>query len=765
MKIHEDLLIIKTGKNMTAVSTFKNFSNWITNCNLDTILNDIKQGKYEEQISKIRSLLKLDKKEEADFLKKQLDGFTTSGTFDNGRTANEIVSYSGFLILDIDNLTEQQLQHTIKTARVAPYTYACFVSPSGSGLKIIVQVDSKKEVHKEAFKQAAEYYEQALDVEIDASGSDLSRLCFMSYDPECFLKKDADFFNVVAKIKDKPTIKFVSKQYHNNPQNDFEKHLKAIEDTATDITCNYANWRDIGFAISAEFGEAGRDYFDRISRFHSSYNQKDCDEQYTKCLNANGTGISISTFYYFVKQANIDLVNETPIYALETNDIEENQKLPTFPDSLYPQLPLFLQNVVFPSESNQEKDMLLLGALTAMSACFPKLYGIYGGDKVYSNLFLFVTAPASAGKGKLKQCKKLVHPIHKALREEAKFLRNDYDSEMAIYNKDKTKDFSLVKPKSPPEKMLFIPANNSTTGLFQLMAENEDRGIIFETEGDTLSQAFKSDYGNYSDGFRKAFHHETITYYRRTDKEFVEMENPCLSAVLSGTPRQVITLMPNAENGLFSRFIFYYLDIDADWIDVFAHSSSDGIDAHYKTLGDEFYKFYNLLKLNPEIKINVSETQSKSFFNYFSKTQTKYINIQSDEYIATVRRMGLIAFRFAMIFTALRIMEDGDITKERECSDIDFNNAIEMVTVLIKHSSKVFSTLPTDNKTIKFKNKKEMFLENLPYQFSRQDFLDIALKLEINIKTAEGYITQFVSKGLLIRQFQNNYRNPAKKAA
>src|SRR5690554_8197541 len=88
--------------------------------------------------------------------------------------------------------------------------------------------------------------------------------------------------------------------------------------------------------------------------------------------------------------------------------------------------------------------------------------------------------------------------------------------------------------------MLFIPANNSSTGAYQLLGDSDGRGLIFETEGDTLAHAFKSDYGNYSDGFRKAFHHETISYYRRTDREFVDIESPCLSTVLSGTPKQEI---------------------------------------------------------------------------------------------------------------------------------------------------------------------------------------------------------------------------------
>src|SRR5690606_28751057 len=118
--------------------------------------------------------------------------------------------------------------------------------------------------------------------------------------------------------------------------------------------------------------------------------------------------------------------------------------------------------------------------------------------------------------------------------------------------------------------------------------DNEGRGIIFETEGDTLSNAFKSDHGNYSDGFRKAFHHESISYYRRTGHEFVEIDKPCISTVLAGTPMQVATLIPNAENGLLSRFIFYYMNSEPVWTDVFAPAKENGLDEHFNQLGAEF---------------------------------------------------------------------------------------------------------------------------------------------------------------------------------
>jgi hypothetical protein len=440
--------------------------------------------------------------------------------------------------------------------------------------------------------------------------------------------------------------------------------------------------------------------------------------------------------------------------------IETKEEMPTFSDALYDTIPDFLKEVVHPSSSDEERDIMLLGTLTAFSACFPNLFGIYDEHKVYSNLYLFVTAPASAGKGKLNQVKQLVTPIHKLHREQAKTLQQQFDEETASYNMNKGKNESLEKPSQPPERMLFIPANNSATGAYQLISDNEERGLMFETEVDTMAQAFKSDYGYYSDGFRKAFHHETISYYRTTDREYVDIEKPCLSTVLSGTPKQIATLIPNAENGLFSRFIFYYMNIKPVWKDVFAKRTTVSLEEHYERLGNDFLGLYKTLKNNPPIEVTLSRKQEQKFNAFFAELQTKYINLQPEEYIATVRRLGLIAFRFAMLFTALRIMEDGDVNKTKECEDVDFDNALAMVKVLVKHSSKVFNDLPVEPKTKKRMNKKERFLNTLPNNFCRQDYLNAAQDISLANKTAEGYITTFVKTGLIHRDSHDKYEKP-----
>ncbi|MCK0131441.1 DUF3987 domain-containing protein [Flavobacteriaceae bacterium F08102] len=553
---------------------------------------------------------------------------------------------------------------------------------------------------------------------------------------------------------------------NNNPTtvvaNDIESYISALEQSGIDITDTYEKWRDIGFAISEEYGEDGRNYYHRISRNYSGYDHKECDEQYNKCLQAKGHGITIATLYHYLHQVGIKPKQKQQLAEVIQQADDVKQHLPIIPTTVYNNIPTFLKQIVQPSSSNEERDILLLGALTAFSACFPKLFGIYDQRKVFSNLYLFVTAPASAGKGRLNQIKNLVNPVHKQQREQSKILKQQYQAQMASYNMNKGKNETIEKPNKPPERMLFIPANNSVTGVYQLISDNEGRGLIFETEGDTLAQAFKSDYGNYSDGFRKAFHHETISYYRRTDREYVDIEKPCLSAVLSGTPKQIQTLVPSAENGLFSRFIFYYMNIKPTWKNVFQNNITNGLDQYYEQLGKEFFGLYKTLKNNPDIEIRLTTEQQQKFNAFFEKLQTKYLNLQPDDYIATVRRLGLIAFRIIMLFSAFRIMEDGDVNQVRHCEDIDFENTLKIISVLVKHSSKVFNDLPIEQKQVKRANRKERFLEELPYQFSRQDYLNIADKNKIPHKTAEGYITKFVDAGLIHREAHNNYTNPTK---
>jgi broad specificity phosphatase PhoE len=92
------------------------------------------------------------------------------------------------------------------------------------------------------------------------------------------------------------------------PDNDIETITTRIEAAATDIAPNYADWRDLGFALADALGESGRNYYHRLSRFYSGYAENETNKQYDNCLKAHGHGVTIKTLYHLAKSVGVNIV-------------------------------------------------------------------------------------------------------------------------------------------------------------------------------------------------------------------------------------------------------------------------------------------------------------------------------------------------------------------------------------------------------------------------------------------------------------------------
>jgi hypothetical protein len=181
------------------VTIFKNFNEVVEHKTIATILEEIKSGKYKPGIIYLRKSLAEKKEEAYNKAKKSLPAFTPSGKFIGGRKLEFLADYSSCIILDIDKLTASELQNAKNLAAQSDYTYACFISPSGNGLKILVKIDTPKTEHKETFLKVQAHYEDILKLEIDKSGKDVTRLCFYSWDENLYLNENASVFDSETK--------------------------------------------------------------------------------------------------------------------------------------------------------------------------------------------------------------------------------------------------------------------------------------------------------------------------------------------------------------------------------------------------------------------------------------------------------------------------------------------------------------------------------------------------------------------------------------
>jgi hypothetical protein len=744
---------------MASSTIFKNFTVPVEKKSLLLIGKDIISDKYKTEVEEIRNLIAQGNKAEADNKKKQLLAFTPSAVFTEKRQMPFLEMYSGFVHLDFDKLTPEQLQTAFAIISKISYTSLCFISPSGNGLKVFVEVSTELEHHDIAYQQVQKYYEDATGLKADPSCKDVTRLCFMSHDPNAYRTIQHEKFIVALP-------QFIQEQQSQTPLA-IAPVVPIEQSEPEDLNISFLFNQQLQFTNQkASYTDGNRNNY--IYLLASNCNRVGLSQSDTEILCTQHFDLSEREIKTAVNSAYSHHTQEHKKFepkqkATDQEEAQPEEQMPTLPDAVFDTIPEFLKHITSVATTKEERDILLLGSLVTLSVAFPKLIGKYGDNPVNTNLFIFISAKASAGKGILIHCRKLVEPIHLALRNQAKIMKQQFEVDMQEYNANKGKDANTEKPQKPPQKMLFIPANNSATGFLEILGDSDKRGLIFETEGDTLAKAFKSDYGDFSDGFRNAFQHEPISYYRRTDKEYVEIDRPCLSALLSGTPKQITTLIPNAENGLFSRFMFYVMNMKLIWKDVFASKTENGLDVHFEKLGNEFYSLYQTLQANPDVHFSLTPSQQLQFNQFFGKMQTLYVNIQEEEIISSVRRLGLIAYRIMMIFSALRIMEDGEITQNLICNDTDFQNTLAMITILVKHSSYVYSQIAQETYKPKPKHKKEQFLENLPYHFNRQTYVATALSLGITDKSAQRYIKEFKDADIIQYDGHDQYTNPNAK--
>ena len=146
---------------MASSTIFRNFTIPVEKKSLLLIGKDIISDKYKTEVEEIRNLIAQGNKAEADNKKKQLLAFTPSAVFSEKRQMPFLEMYSGFVHLDFDKLTPEQLQTAFAIISKISYTSLCFISPSGNGLKVFVEVSTELEYHDIAYLQVQKYYEDA----------------------------------------------------------------------------------------------------------------------------------------------------------------------------------------------------------------------------------------------------------------------------------------------------------------------------------------------------------------------------------------------------------------------------------------------------------------------------------------------------------------------------------------------------------------------------------------------------------------------------
>ncbi len=699
---------------------------------------------YATEIERLRTL----SDDDYSVQKKGLDYVTFSGTF-NYRNAKSLAQHSKLMCIDVDKYPSvKALKRRVVNDKTL-HPRLVFISPHGNGLKIVVAFDvdfaNVLASHNAYFKALQNYFLQEYDIAIDQSCSDVSRACFMSHDEAAYFSDNETVLDHAFLEKYRQAVKIFEPPITDTPPqyDGTSDGQKAVEKFDFDW-CKEIIERKCAFVkgerhhylnrLAHFLNKCGVGFTDATTRCLSEFTQSDFGEKeilsVLKYAYDKTHDFNTFTVNHLKNSDSAGLTDENGLISDEKRIV----KPVSLPDDIYEHLPNILKRGLEMFTDKIERDVFLFGALGVLSGCLPNVEGRYGKHLQGANLYLFLTASASGGKGSLTWAKYLAEGIHK-------YKLDNFTKRYAEYKLEarKAKETDTDAPEKPNREVLLIPANSSSSAFVEHLKNSKERGIMFNTEADTLNKTLKHEWGDFSDTLRCAFHHESIEFSRKMENVFFELSRPHLSLVLSGTPEQARRLFVNVENGLFSRFMFYSIDIETVWKDVFEDEDTD-FEAKFTELGQDVLSLYlRLDALSNPIRFTLTQRQKLKFNNSFSEWQTKIGALSERELIPTIRRLGLICFRIAMQLSVLRLTENNaDLPTKIICTDSDYDLAFRLTLIFREHAIAIFDFLETDNKD-KFglTGHKLAWFNALTHDFSRLEAVNVGKLHQLEARTID----------------------------
>lgn len=266
-------------------------------------IQDIKEGIFYTEVMAYR-------KAKTEETKRRLTAVTPSGKFKKqGKEGLE--THSGIICIDIDAKDNEGVD--VLAIREDEHLYALHLSTGGQGYAAYYRIEPDR--HLDAFYALEKRLADKFHIIVDPACKDVSRLRFVSFDPDAFLanKTVPVFKQYIPKTKASPVPKF-----YPHGEHDVEHILQQLESKRIDLTESYADWVKIGFAIAAKYHEPGADLFHRISALNPKYNPEACDRKYKQLCQSKQNQVSFASFMWLAKNAGVDIQTRETKHIVST---------------------------------------------------------------------------------------------------------------------------------------------------------------------------------------------------------------------------------------------------------------------------------------------------------------------------------------------------------------------------------------------------------------------------------------------------------------
>ncbi|KKB55258.1 DUF3987 domain-containing protein [Parabacteroides gordonii] len=691
-----------------------------TPATLGNYFADVVNGKYKQPVENVRALVASGRQEEANACKKNLPLLVAGGRMEGGRKREHLVGYSRCVTGDLDHVPGSPAELLCR-AKALAYVKAGHISPSGTGLKLFVLVDSDMEHHEQAFAVVSRLLEADLPgVKVDPSGKDPNRGCFVSYDPTAFYKEVAEVVNipvapdqtdVFSPSEPRSLSNYIDKFEMNNPFTDGYRHSYVVRLASALNSAGFSQAEVTAECLyrytAPGFGE--KEILTTVGDIYRRYRTAHGSKNWCPPAAAATAGSLKSIKSITGTSENADLSDGSPLGP----DIDdEDAGLPHFEKALLAALPTVLADALKGAVDDTEFDVLLLSSLTVLSTALPGVRGMNADDICYPPFYTLVIGPSGSGKGCISRAHKLVVPWQRAVYDNSFRKVAEYKKEKEAYELDKMKQRQgkskpapgtpLEEPQPVIQQQLHISGYTSTARMNeQLEANDPYASLLFENELESINNTLAQDFGGYGSVLNEAFHHEIVANSSKHNGSSFIL-HPKLGVLASGTPGMLLQLIPSTEKGLYSRFLIYRITGMSSYHPL--TSSDDKLENafYFDELGTRVLKIAQFLEKSSTF-ISFTDRQRKKLDRYFER---EYYNVRvfgNEDIASVVLRHRMIIFRICMVLTALRKGEAELDVPKMKVGDDDFEMAFHIGTCCLRHSQLVSTTMKHSNSELHFK--------------------------------------------------------------
>ena len=718
-------------------------------------IEEIRSGKYQEAVSRLRSLRNEGKSAQADEVKQTLPALAPAGNCMEGRQIPRLKDRTGVAMFDQDKMSPEQVTHAAQVLREVPWVMAGHVTSSGCGYRTFVDIGRvHPDVYREAYLQVAETIGQLTGSPCDTATCDLCRLSYTSFDPDAFYREDAlpypypagrnplnyvplpsggaaedfseDFYRMsgFTEEKTKPAepaensaCKCVpkgvgdQKRLMEKVDSVLQKYLKKhpLVVGRRHLTLlrlgQYACWRNLS---RREFESLKIEAFKLCPDMHEREVSQALEwgftHGYSDLVNKGSVPKCQDTNFSCARADGPDGGEEGEDFSSpeESEEDEVKRHCPLFPEEVYENLPPMLQKGLAAARTPRERDMLLMAMLTNLSGCLPGTHMLYARHDYTPHLYFAAIAPAGSGKGVVSLAAGLGARIEQMYeadneRNSMEFTKQSYAWEMEkrqAQKEGREPNWDL-QPEPFRRKVFLLPSNISKSQFMLNLEAAEEVGMVANcSEMDSFSSSLGSDCGKYAAELRMIFHHETVGQNYKIDGRPIVIKKPRLAMCMSGTLLQLVRFVNSKEDGMYSRMALLTGEGSSGWIS--AAPDAEGVldgGALFEVLSEQVLELFRFSQNHP-LEVRFSSRQWKEHTRCFGLAWNNVSMEEGEGNMAIVGRHGLIASRLAMVFTALRRFETGFAVDRMECSDEDFRRIMLIAQCLLEHSLSLSTILP-----------------------------------------------------------------------